>query len=151
MSIDVYIAGAIREAVPYSLSIQASLGQRATFNCRIVSTSGAYRPQQGQIIELYQGATKHWAGSVDEVAEVSITEAGAAAGAFYDIRGITWEQRLDRRRCFNFSTALPAHYDGTIIVTVDASTNTLTSASAHGLSNGARARVKAHAVRATVP
>ena len=145
MSIDVYIAGAIREAVPYSLSIQASLGQRATFNCRVVSTSGAYRPEQGQVIELYQGATKHWAGSVDEVAEVSITEAGAAAGAFYDVRGITWEQRLDRRRCYNFSTALPAHYDGTIIVTADASTNTLTSAAAHGLSNGARVRIKAHA------
>lgn len=145
MSIDVYIAGAIREAVPYSLSIQASLGQRATFNCRIVSTSGAYRPQQGHVIELYGGATKLWAGSVDEVAEVSITEAGAAAGAFYDVRGITWEQRLDRRRCYNFSTALPAHYDGTIIVTADASTNTLTSATAHGLSNGARVRVKAHA------
>ena len=145
MSIDVYIAGAIREAVPYSLSIQASLGQRATFNCRIVSTSGAYRPQQGHVIELYSGATKLWAGSVDEVAEVSITEAGAAAGAFYDVRGITWEQRLDRRRCYNFSTALPAHYDGTIIVTADASTNTLTSATAHGLSNGARVRVKAHA------
>ncbi len=145
MSIDVYIAGAIREAVPYSLSIQASLGQRATFNCRIVSTSGAYRPQQGHVIELYSGASKLWAGSVDEVAEVSITEAGAAAGAFYDVRGITWEQRLDRRRCYNFSTALPAHYDGTIIVTADASTNTLTSASAHGLSNGARVRIKAHA------
>lgn len=145
MSIDVYIAGAIREAVPYSLSIQASLGQRATFNCRIVSTSGAYRPEQGHVIELYSGATKLWAGSVDEVAEVSITEAGAAAGAFYDMRGITWEQRLDRRRCYNFSTALPAHYDGTIIVTADASTNTLTSASAHGLSNGARVRIKAHA------
>ena len=145
MSIDVYISGAIREAVPYSLSIQASLGQRATFNCRIVSTSGAYRPQQGHVIELYSGAAKLWAGSVDEVAEVSITEAGAAAGAFYDVRGITWEQRLDRRRCYNFSTALPAHYDGTIIVTVDASTNTLTSASAHGLSNGARVRIKAHA------
>ena len=145
MSIDVYIAGAIREVIPYSLNIQASLGQRATFNCRVVSTSGAYRPEQGQVIELYQGATKHWAGSVDEVAEVSITEAGAAAGAFYDIRGITWEQRLDRRRCYNFSTALPAHYDGTIIVTADASTNTLTSAAAHGLSNGARVRIKAHA------
>ena len=145
MSIDVYISGAIREVIPYSLNIQASLGQRATFNCRVVSTSGAYRPQQGQVIELYQGATKHWAGSVDEVAEVSITEAGAAAGAFYDIRGITWEQRLDRRRCYNFSTALPAHYDGTIIVTADASTNTLTSAAAHGLSNGARVRIKAHA------
>jgi len=145
VSIDVYISGAIREAVPYSLSIQASLGQRATFNCRIVSTSGAYRPQQGHVIELYSGAAKLWAGSVDEVAEVSITEAGAAAGAFYDVRGITWEQRLDRRRCYNFSTALPAHYDGTIIVTVDASTNTLTSASAHGLSNGARVRIKAHA------
>ena len=145
MSIDVYISGAIREVIPYSLNIQASLGQRATFNCRVVSTSGAYRPEQGQVIELYQGATKHWAGSVDEVAEVSITEAGAAAGAFYDIRGITWEQRLDRRRCYNFSTALPAHYDGTIIVTADASTDTLTSASAHGLSNGARVRVKAHA------
>jgi hypothetical protein len=145
VSIDVYIAGAIREAVPYSLSIQASLGQRATFNCRIVSTSGAYRPQQGHVIELYSGAAKLWAGSVDEVAEVSITEAGAAAGAFYDVRGITWEQRLDRRRCYNFSTALPAHYDGTIIVTADASTNTLTSATAHGLSNGARVRIKAHA------
>lgn len=145
MSIDVYIAGAIREVIPYSLNIQASLGQRATFNCRVVSTSGAYRPEQGQVIELYQGATKHWAGSVDEVAEVSITEAGAAAGAFYDIRGITWEQRLDRRRCYNFSTALPAHYDGTIIVTADASTDTLTSAAAHGLSNGARVRIKAHA------
>jgi len=145
VSIDVYISGAIREVIPYSLNIQASLGQRATFNCRVVSTSGAYRPQQGHVIELYSGATKLWAGSVDEVAEVSITEAGAAAGAFYDIRGITWEQRLDRRRCFNFSTALPAHYDGTIIVTADASTNTLTSASAHGLSNGARVRIKAHA------
>ena len=145
MSIDVYISGSIREVIPYSLNIQASLGQRATFNCRVVSTSGAYRPEQGQVIELYQGATKHWAGSVDEVAEVSITEAGAAAGAFYDIRGITWEQRLDRRRCYNFSTALPAHYDGTIMVTADASTDTLTSATAHGLSNGARVRVKAHA------
>lgn len=145
MSIDVYISGSIREVIPYSLNIQASLGQRATFNCRVVSTSGAYRPEQGQVIELYQGATKHWAGSVDEVAEVSITEAGAAAGAFYDVRGITWEQRLDRRRCYNFSTALPAHYDGTIIVTADASTNTLTSATAHGLSNGARVRIKAHA------
>lgn len=145
MSIDIYIAGAIREAIPYSLSIQASLGQRATFNCRIVSTSGAYRPQQGHVIELYSGAAKLWAGSVDEVAEVSITEAGAAAGAFYDVRGITWEQRLDRRRCYNFSTALPAHYDGTIVVTADASTNTLTSAAAHGLSNGARVRIKAHA------
>ena len=145
MSIDVYIGGSIREIVPYTLSLSATLGNRATFGCRVVSTSGAYRPQQGQLVEIWTGGTKLWAGSIDEVSEVSITEAGAAAGAFYEISGITWEQRLDRRRCFNPSTALPAHYDGSFVYTADASTNTLTTASAHGRVNGDKVRVKAHA------
>lgn len=107
MSIDVYIGGSIREITQYSLSISASLGQRATMSCRVVSTAGTYRPEQGQLLEVWNGGTKLWSGSVDEVAEVSITEAGAATGAFYDLRGITWEQRLDRRRCYNFSTGPP--------------------------------------------
>jgi hypothetical protein len=145
VSIDVYIGGSIREIVPYTLSLSATLGNRATFGCRVVSTSGAYRPQQGQLVEIWTGGTKLWAGSIDEVSEVSITEAGAAAGAFYEISGITWEQRLDRRRCFNASTALPAHYDGSFVSTADASTDTLTTASAHGRANGDKVRVKAHA------
>ncbi len=145
MSIDVYIGGSIREIVPYTLSLSATLGNRATFGCRVVSTSGAYRPQQGQLVEIWTGGNKLWAGSIDEVSEVSITEAGAAAGAFYEISGITWEQRLDRRRCFNPSTALPAHYDGSFVYTADASTNTLTTAFAHGRANGDKVRVKAHA------
>jgi hypothetical protein len=145
VSIDVYIGGSIREIVPYTLSLSATLGNRATFGCRVVSTSGAYRPQQGQLVEIWTGGTKLWAGSIDEVSEVSITEAGAAPGAYYEISGITWEQRLDRRRCFNPSTALPAHYDGSFVYTADASTNTLTTASAHGRVNGDKVRVKAHA------
>ena len=109
MSINIYIGGTIREIVPYTLALNATLNNRATVGCRVVSTSGSYRPAQGEVIEIHTGATKLWAGSIDEVSEVSITEAGAAAGAFYDISGITWEQRLDRRRCFNASTQLPAH------------------------------------------
>lgn len=145
MSLDLYIDGTIREVVPYSLTIAATAGQRGSLNMRVVSTSGAYRPEQGHEIALFDGATKLWAGSVDEVSEVSITEAGAAAGAFHDIRGITWEQRLDRRRCYNPTTKLPAHYDGTFLFTANPATDTLTTVSAHGLSNGAKVRVKAHA------
>jgi hypothetical protein len=145
VSIYIYIGGTIREIVPYTLSLNATLNNRATVGCRVVSTSGSYRPQQGEVIEIHSGATKLWAGSIDEVSEVSITEAGAAAGAFYDVSGITWEQRLDRRRCFNATTQLPAHYDGSILYTANASTNTLTTAAAHGLTNGKKVRVKAHA------
>ena len=145
MSLDVYIDGAIREIAHYSLNIAATAGQRGSFNVRVISTSGSYRPEQGQEIELWDGGTKLWAGSVDEVSEVSITEAGAAAGAFYDIRGITWEQRLDRRRCYNPSTSVPAHYNGTFLFTANPATDTLTTVSAHGRSNGDRVRVKAHA------
>ncbi len=145
MSLDVYIDGAVREIAHYSLNIAATAGQRGSFNMRVISTSGAYRPEQGHEIELFDGATKLWAGSVDEVSEVSITEAGSAAGAFYDIRGITWEQRLDRRRCYNPSTSVPAHYNGTFLFTANPATDTLTTVSAHGRSNGDRVRVKAHA------
>jgi hypothetical protein len=145
VSLDLYIDGTIREIAQYSLNIAATAGQRGSFNMRVISTSGAYRPEQGHEIALWDGGTKLWAGSVDEVSEVSITEAGAAAGAFYDIRGITWEQRLDRRRCYNPITSLPAHYDGTFLFAANPATDTLTTVSAHGLSNGAKVRVKAHA------
>lgn len=151
MSLGVYIydpattSMLARDAVPYSLSLTATLGERATFNVRIVSTAGTYRPEQGHPIELWDGATKLWGGTVDEVAEVSITEAGAATGAFYEIRGITWEQRLDRRRCYDVTTDTPAVYDRNFVFTADAGTDTITTVGNHGRSNGDRVKVKAHA------
>lgn len=145
MAITIKINGTDREIAQYSLNLSATLGERATFNCRVISTSGSYRPEQGHPIELWEGGSKLWAGTVDEVAEVSITEAGSAAGAFYDIRGVSWEQRLDRRRCYDITTSVPAVYDRNFVFTADASTNTLTTVGNHGRSNGDRVRVKAHA------
>lgn len=145
MAITIKINGTDREIAQYSLNLSATLGERATFNCRAISTSGSYRPEQGHPIELWEGGSKLWAGTVDEVAEVSITEAGSAAGAFYDIRGVSWEQRLDRRRCYDITTSVPAVYDRNFVFTADASTNTLTTVGNHGRSNGDRVRVKAHA------
>lgn len=145
MAITIKINDTEREIVQYSLSLSASLGQRASINFRVVSTDGSYRPEQGQPIELWESGTKLWAGTVDEVAEISITEAGAAAGAFYDVRGVSWEHRLDRRRCYDITTAVPAIYDRNFVVTANASTNYLTSTGNHGRSNGDKVRVKAHA------
>ena len=145
MAITIKINGTDREIAQYSLNLSATLGERATFNCRVISTSGSYRPEQGHPIELWEGGSKLWAGTVDEVAEVSITEAGSAAGAFYDIRGVSWEQRLDRRRCYDITTSVPAVYDRNFVFTADASTNTVTTVGNHGRSNGDRVRVKAHA------
>jgi hypothetical protein len=145
MAITIKINGTDRDIAQYSLNLSATLGERATFNCRVISTSGSYRPEQGHPIELWESGSKLWAGTVDEVAEVSITEAGSAVGAFYDIRGVSWEQRLDRRRCYDITTSVPAVYDRNFVFTADASTNTLTTVGNHGRSNGDRVRVKAHA------
>jgi hypothetical protein len=145
MSLGLYINNVAREAVQYSLSINSTLGERATFNVRIVSTDGSYRPEQGHPLELWDGANKLWGGTVDEVVEVSITEAGAATGAFYDIRGVTWEQRLDRRRCYDIQNDVPAVYDRNFVFTADDATDTITTEINHGRSDGDLVKVKAHA------
>lgn len=144
MSIGIYINNVLRDAVPYSLNLTSTIGERATFNVRIVSTDGTYRPEHGHPLELWDGANKLWGGTVDEVIEVSITEAGAATGAFYDIRGVTWEQRLDRRRCYDIANDVPAVYDRNFVFTADDSTDTITTIGNHGRTDGDLVKVKAH-------
>lgn len=138
------IGGTIREAVPGTLNVSASLGQRATLDVMVQSPAGTYRPSAGQDIELWEGATKLWAGSVDEVREESLTEA-APTFRRYAIRGVTWEQYLDRRLCWDVANGRPIRYSRNFEFTVNATTDTLTTTAAHGRSNGDRVRVRAHA------
>jgi len=145
MAITIKVNGSVREAAQYSLSLNAALGERATFNVRLISADGTYRPEQGHPIELWEGGNKLWAGTVDEVAETSITESGSAAGAYYDIRGVSWEQRLDRRLCHDITTNVPPVYDRNFVFTADTATDVITTVGNHGRSNGDKVRVKAHA------
>lgn len=142
--ISVKIDGTERSARTGTLSLVATLGQRAAFNVTIISEDGSYRPEVGDDLELWETGVKLWAGSVDEVEEVSISE-GNPDGAFYHIRGVSWEQRLDRRYCYDIDTAVPAIYERNYIFTADDSTDTLTTEENHGRSNGDRVKVKAHA------
>lgn len=140
----VKIDGVTVEAMPGTLDMSYSLGQRAGLNVTVKSDDGSYRPVVGKDLELFEGATKLWAGSVDEVDERSITEA-EPTGRFYAIRAVSWEQYLDRRYCYDISTGRPLIYERNFEYTADASTDTLTCTVAHSLSNGDRVRVKAHA------
>ena len=145
----VKIDGTTVDAMPGTLDMSFSLGQRAGLNVTVKSDDGSYRPVVGKDIELFEGATKLWAGSVDEVDERSITEA-APTGRYYGIRAVSWEQYLDKRYCYNGSTGRPLIYERNFEYTADASTDTLTCTVAHSLSNGNRVRVKAHANGAAV-
>ena len=140
----VKIDGVTVDAMPGTLDMSYSLGQRAGLNVTVKSENGSYRPVVGKDLELFEGATKLWAGSVDEVDERSITEA-APTGRYYGIRAVSWEQYLDKRFCYNGSTGRPLIYERNFEYTADASTDTLTCTVAHSLSNGNRVRVKAHA------
>lgn len=140
----VKIDGVTVDAMPGTLDISYSLGQRAGLNVTVKSDNGSYRPVVGKDLELFEGATKLWAGSVDEVDERSITEA-APTGRYYGIRAVSWEQYLDKRFCYNTSTGRPLIYERNFEYTANAGTDTLTCTVSHGLSNGNRVRVKAHA------
>ena len=98
--------GTTVDAMPGTLDMSFSLGQRAGLTVTVKSDDGSYRPVVGKDIELFEGATKLWAGSVDEVDERSITEA-APTGRYYGIRAVSWEQYLDKRYCYNGSTGRP--------------------------------------------
>lgn len=130
--------------MPGTLDMSYSLGQRAGLNVTVKSDNGSYRPVVGKDLELFEGATKLWAGSIDEVDERSITEA-APTGRFYAIRAVSWEQYLDRRFCYDISTGRPLIYERNFEYTANAGTDTLTCTVAHGLSNGDKVRVKSHA------
>jgi len=138
------IGGTTREAVPGTLNVSASLGNRATLDAMVQSPLGTYRPTPGDGIELWEGASKLWAGSVDEVHEVSLTEA-APTFRRYAIRGVTWEQYLERRYCWDVANGRPLRYSRNFELTADPVTDTLTTTVAHGRSNGDRVRVRAHA------
>lgn len=138
------IDGTTVDAMPGTLDMSYSLGQRAGLNVTVKSADGSYRPVVGKDLELFEGATKLWAGSVDEVDERSITEA-APTGRYYAIRAVSWEQYLDKRFCYDGATGRPLLYERNFEYTANAGTDTLTCTVAHGLSNGDRVRVKAHA------
>lgn len=140
----VKIDGVTVDAMLGTLEISYSLGQRAGLNVTVKSDNGSYRPVVGKDLELFEGATKLWAGSVDEVDERSITEA-APTGRYYGIRAVSWEQYLDKRYCYKTSTGRPLIYERNFEYTANAGTDTLTCTVSHGLSNGNRVRVKAHA------
>jgi hypothetical protein len=140
----VKIDGVTVDAMPGTLDVSYSLGQRAGLNVTVKSDNGSYRPVVGKDLELFEGATKLWAGSVDEVDERSITEA-APTGRYYGLRAVSWEQYLDKRFCYNTSTGRPLIYERNFEYTANAGTDTLTCTVSHGLSNGNRVRVKAHA------
>jgi len=140
----VKIDGVTVDAMPGTLDMSYPLCQRAGLNVTVKSDDGSYRPVVGKDLELFEGATKLWAGSVDEVDERSITEA-SPTGRYYGIRAVSWEQYLDKRFCYNSSTGRPLIYERNFEYTADAGTDTLTCTVSHGLSNGDRVRVKAHA------
>lgn len=138
------IDGTTVDAMPGTLDMSYSLGQRAGLNVTVKSDDGTYRPVVGKDLELFEGATKLWAGSVDEVDERSITEAAPTA-RYYAIRAVSWEQYLDKRFCYDGATGRPLLYERNFEYTANAGTDTLTCTVSHGLSNGDRVRVKAHA------
>lgn len=133
--------------MPGSLDMTYPIGARAALSVRVKSSDGTYRPVTGKDIELFENTTKLWAGSVDEVDETSITEA-SPTGRYYNIRGVSWEQLLDKRRCY--ASGAPLLYERNFEYSANAATNTLTCTVSHGLSNGDRVRVKAHA-NGTIP
>lgn len=139
----VKIDGVAVEAMPGTLDMSYSLGQRAGLNVTVQSATGSYRPVVGKNIELFEGATKLWAGSVDEIEERSITEA-APTGRYYAIRAVSWEQYLDRRFCYSIANGRPLLYERNFEYAADPATDTLTCTVAHGLSNGDKVRVKCH-------
>jgi len=140
----VKIDGVTVEALIGTLSVSASIGNRAAMNVDIVSTSGAYRPVVGKAIELFESATKLWAGTVDEVEERSISE-GQPTGRRYAVRGVSWEQYLDRRYCWNLAAGRPLRYSRNYEYTSDPATDLLTTTVAHGRVNGDKVRVRSHA------
>ena len=140
----VKIDGTTVSAKPGTLDMSYSLGSRAALGVTVISEDGTYRPVVGKDLELFEGATKLWAGSIDEVDEYSIAEANPT-GRYYAIRAVSWEQYLDRRFCYDGATGRPLIYERNFEYTANAGTDTLTCTVSHGLSNGDKVRVKSHA------
>ena len=140
----VKIDGVTVRAIPGTLDIEAVIGNRATMGVGVWSTDGAYRPVVGKSIEVFESTTKLWAGSVDEVLEYSIGE-GNPTGRRYMLRGVSWEQYLDRRFCYS-AAGLHFCYSRNYEFSANLATDTITTTAAHGRANGDKVRVKAHAV-----
>lgn len=140
----IVIDGVTVEAIPGSLSVQGSIGNQAAANVDAWSASGSYRPVVGKGLEVWEGATLIWAGSIDEVEERSITEA-QPTGRRYSVRGVSWEQYLQRRLCYDIAASTPTRYSRNFIFTADAGTDVITTTASHGRSNGDKVKVRCHA------
>lgn len=139
MAITVEIAGVSKPPAPRSIRLSLMTGGRGTHSMTVVSTDGTYTPTIGQTVEVLDGATTIWSGSIDYISRQSVP--GTLDPQEYRLECVTWEQRLDRRRCKHHSSGNVAIYTRNFEFTVNAGTDVIT-ATGHGRSNADIVRVK---------
>jgi len=68
----IYIGGVDRTGyVAFnSLQISSAINERSTAALDIIDDDGIYRPNVGDIVKVYDGATLKWAGTIDDLPEV---------------------------------------------------------------------------------
>jgi hypothetical protein len=96
------ISGTDRTALLLSgtLSFTEALGQRNTCSCTFFSPDGAWKPLRGQTVLLYHNTLGDiFGGYISAVAWRKIE--GGGAGIFAECTCVSYEQMLDRRRCWS--------------------------------------------------
>jgi hypothetical protein len=91
----VKIGGVEKEVLSQSLIIDDAVNTRSTCSFRLFDQSGTYRPDIGDVVEIYDGATLVFAGEVDEPEEYKIPGTSALSE---DIQVVDWHCITDRIR-----------------------------------------------------
>ena len=91
----VKIGGVEKEVLSQSLAIDDAVNTRSTCSFRLFDQSGTYRPEIGDVVEIYDGATLVFAGEVDEPEEWKLPGTNSLNE---DINVVDWHCVADRIR-----------------------------------------------------
>ena len=78
-----------------SLRISDAVNSRSTASVDIVDPTGAYRPDVGAVVEVYDGATLVFAGTIDDLPEEKLS--GASGVAYSGVPIVDYTQIADRK------------------------------------------------------
>jgi len=78
-----------------SLKISDAINSRSTASVDIIDPTGAYRPDVGAVVEVYDGATLVFAGTIDDLPEEKLS--GASGVAYRGVPIVDYTQIADRK------------------------------------------------------
>jgi len=115
MAYSVYIDPYTIEPLLGSLLIDYNLNARNTAKFRLYYANG-YRPVEGSEVFVWDGGTKIFGGSVDQVDERGAADHATHPGLYHDVSCTSFERLIDKRLTFDVITGeCPAYksYSGT--------------------------------------